>query len=215
MDFLDSFNDTDLRLPEKPKGPNRVTTKIHLTRDELRLCGVNAVKASLGGRSRIREDTERQVMLGPDQFAGQIGNAAGCKWWYGNLDDYKASREKANANPTVGDKGQDLLTRGVDFKLSLMRASTDPNEYRLLVRPEEKHPGWVYVQFFAPDYMKDRSLLKDGLDVWLAGWYLDADFPARPLREGPFQGVYVVTTDWLRPCGPRPDEAILNAALHL
>jgi hypothetical protein len=38
----------------------------------------------------------------------------------------------------------------VDIKGSLMRYSNNPLNYRLLVRPKERHDNWIYVLALVP-----------------------------------------------------------------
>ena len=163
---------------------------VYLTRSELVLCYENAVKACLGGISRIREGQDRQSKLFEDQLVGQIGNAAGCKWFYGNVEDYKAVRDRANAAPTLGDGGFDLTGLNTDFKCSLMRGkSRNPLDYRLLVRPNERHEDWLYVLLLIEEI--NYGKMKDGMLVHLVGAASDSELPVQAEESGVFEGAFL------------------------
>lgn len=130
----------------------------------------NAKKAEIGGVSRIRSAADRKNKLSEDQLVGQISTYAGSVYLTGNPDGYWKARDIANANPHKGDGGVDIIgLDNVDIKGSLMRYSKDPLEYRLLVRPKERHQGWIYVLAMVP---KSRPYT-----AHLVGWAKDKDLP--------------------------------------
>ena len=51
----------------------------------------------------------------------------------------------------------------------MMRYSENPLDYRLLVRPRERHDGWIYVLAMVP---KQRPY-----KCYLVGWTKDEDLP--------------------------------------
>jgi len=97
----------------------------------------------------------------------------------------------ANANPYRGDGGVDIVGLDkVDIKGSLMRKSRDPLDYRLLVRPTERHVGWIYVLGLVPKSRPYRT--------HLVGWAYDDDLPKTPNSRGAFKGAHVVKARNLR-----------------
>jgi hypothetical protein len=90
----------------------------------------------------------------------------------GSPDGYLKAREKANANPLLGDNGVDIEgLSNVDIKGSLMRYSSNPLDYRLLVRPKERHDNWIYVLGLVP---KERPY-----KCHIVGWANDSDLPSK------------------------------------
>ena len=172
---------------------------VHLTRQQLVVCWQQANQWWLGGNSQIREVEDRREMLIEDQLVGQIGNAAGCLWWYGNMDAYLQSREIANADPWRGDGGSDLPGLHIDFKTSMMRGPQDPAYYKLLVRPAERHKGCVYIRVLIPKFKVEE--LGAGLNVFITGWAKETDLPDQYETDGIFAGAYSLESDKLRPIG--------------
>ena len=130
----------------------------------------NAKKAEIGGRSQIRNNVQRQNNLAEDQLVGQISTFCGSIILTHSPEGYIKAREKANATPTQGDNGIDICgLANVDIKGSLMRYSSNPLNYRLLVRPKERHNNWIYVLGLVP---KERPY-----KCHLVGWAKDDDLP--------------------------------------
>jgi hypothetical protein len=111
----------------------------------------------------------------------------------GSPEGYIQARDKANANPLAGDNGVDISgLPNVDIKGSLMRYSNDPLNYRLLVRPKERHDNWIYVLALVP---KERPY-----KTYLVGWANDKDLPLKPY-DGEIKslhGAYVIEAKNLR-----------------
>ena len=175
--------------------PDQVIT-VRLDAAQLRFIRENAKKAEIGGRSNIRGRQERMESLGEDQLIGQVGLFVGNYWLSGSDTAYLTSRWFQNMFPRRGDRGGDVPGANVDFKCSLMRAGKDPMEYRLLVRPRERHPGWVYVLALV------ESLDDDGAVVHLVGWMEDGELPQETATGGPFAGAHVVKAENLHPLPP-------------
>lgn len=167
-----------------------------LTPTELERSRYFAGNAAIGGRSQVRGAKDRQDALATDQAVGQLGEMALSKYVGGTPLFYEVTRAIRDLNPTQGDEGGDLLATNLDVKCSLMRASTDPLRYRLLVRPKERHANSVYV------------LALVAQDVWqsgrvtLVGWCRDRHLPAEAARDGPFAGAYVLPATQLFPLPP-------------
>lgn len=153
----------------------------------------NAKKAEIGGKSQIRTTNSRNTNLAEDQLVGQISTYCGSMVLTGSPAGYIQAREKANANPTLGDNGVDIIgLPNIDIKGSLMRYSTNPLNYRLLVRPKERHKNWIYVLGLVP---KERPY-----KCHIVGWANDADLPSE-LYDGPIKslhGAYVLDAPYLR-----------------
>ena len=65
----------------------------------------NAKKAEIGGRSQIRNSNSRISNLAEDQLVGQISTYCASMILTGSPEGYIQARDKANANPLVGDNG--------------------------------------------------------------------------------------------------------------
>lgn len=166
----------------------------HFSNTELEQAHVflNAKKAVLNGRSAVRQANRKELCL-LDQIVGQVGNYAASIWLDGNGDTYRRARRIANANPYSGDDGDDLPPYGIDVKTSLMRRQQNPLAYHLLVRPNERHFGIVYILALAVEK-------KNGWSVILVGCCYEEELPAFPEFENPaFKGAYAVPAKYLSP----------------
>lgn len=151
----------------------------------------HARAACIGGRSNIRTSSDRENHLLEDQLVGQIATYCGSVVLTGSPEGWSKARDIANAKPHSGDGGVDIVgLDNVDIKGSLMRKSRDPLEYRLLVRPRERHVGWIYVLGLVPKSRPYRT--------HLVGWACDDDLPKTPNSRGAFKGAYVVKARNLR-----------------
>jgi len=151
----------------------------------------NAKLAAIGGVSRIRDKDSRRKNLHEDQLVGQISTYAGSVVLTGSAEGYYQARDIANANPYEGDGGVDIIgLDNIDIKGSLMRASSDPLDYRLLVRPKERHDQWIYILAMVP---KSRPY-----KTYLVGWAYDKDLPDKPNKSGIFEGAFVIRGGNLR-----------------
>lgn len=153
----------------------------------------NSKKAEIGGQSQIRNSVQRQQQLSEDQLVGQISTFCGSMILTGSPNGYIQAREKANANPTQGDNGIDICgLSNVDIKGSLMRYSSNPLSYRLLVRPRERHKNWIYVLGLVP---KERPY-----KCHLVGWAKDSDLPTQTYTGEikSLHGAYVIDAIRLR-----------------
>ncbi|HIB44356.1 MAG TPA: hypothetical protein EYO37_10450 [Nitrospina sp.] len=154
----------------------------------------NTRLAMIGGVSQIRSGKDRQKSLGHDQLVGQISTYAGAVILTGSPQGYWQARDKANKNPHKGDGGVDIIgLSNVDIKGSMMRYSSDPLHYRLLVRPRERHDGWIYVLAMVPQ--------KRPYKCHLVGWAHDRDLPDAPYNGSikALHGAYLVEGHELRP----------------
>ncbi len=156
-----------------------------------------AKAACIGGHSHIRGDN-RQEKLMEDQLVGQIGQYIGSQWLYGSPRPYLEARYVANKNPTVGDGGSDIIGSNLDFKASLVRhPGRDPLEYRLAVRPRERHQGWVYMLVLVTHLTR-----KQPVKALLVGWASDRMLPQRPEDSGVFKGAFTINARDLHPVPP-------------
>ena len=154
---------------------------------------LNSRKAEIGGKSQIRSGKDRSRSLSEDQLVGQIATYAGSVVLTGSPDGYWRAREIANKNPYSGDGGIDIIgLDNVDIKGSMIRYSPDPLKYRLLVRPKERHDGWIYVLVMVPK--------KRPYTAFVVGWANDSDLPPKPYNGPikPLHGAYVLEAEDLR-----------------
>lgn len=145
----------------------------------------HAKRACVGGKSNIRSGDDRAATLSEDQLVGQLGAMAGCLYMYGNIERYMTTRFYANQNPDLGDGGFDIPGLNVDFKASLMRASVNPLDYKLVVRPRERHEGWIYFLVLIENITEVSAL------THMVGWFPDDELPT-PSTGGVFSGAHVV-----------------------
>jgi len=161
---------------------------------------INAKKAELAfggifmdGKSQIRDTVDREKMLAEDQLIGQIANYAGSVVLTGSPSGYWLAREIANDNPSKGDGGTDIIGLDhVDIKGRMLRHSPQPLDYKLLVRPQERHQDGIYVLVMVP---KERPY-----KAFVVGWAKDSDFPDEPY-DGPIEalrGAYDIEATNLR-----------------
>lgn len=152
-----------------------------IPKEDFNLLKINAEKAAIGGKSQIRKDESRKNFLNEDQLVGQIANYAASVILTQSSDGYKKAREIANNNPYQGDNGVDIIgLPNVDVKGSLMRYSADPLNYRLLVRPHERHKNWIYILCLVPPSM-DKC--------FVVGWIRDEDLPSKTY-DGKIQSLH-------------------------
>lgn len=172
---------------------SRRTILVPISESMLSLSVRFAKAACIGGQSSVRGDDRAEKLL-EDQTVGQLGQMALAVWKDGHIGEYLMQRAAANAYPTQGDGGADLIGSNIDVKSSLMRGSDDPMQYRLAVRPAEMHDGWVYVLACVPQQMDA---------VHLVGWATSTDLQLRPPEsEGVFAGARTLFADELRPLPP-------------
>lgn len=153
----------------------------------------NSEKACIGGTSQVRASSDRTDRLFEDQFVGQAGHLIASRYLFGTIRPYLDARDYANKNPHEGDDGSDFLNiPGIDVKTSMMRASTNPLDYRVLVRPNERHKDNIYVQALLQKY--DNEFV-----VHLVGWCEETDLPRYIETKGVFRGAYVLGAKKLKP----------------
>ena len=146
--------------------------EVFLNSDELNLAYEMAKGAEIGGKSRFRNDNDRQLNLTIDQFIGVgLGELAGNKHFF-TVKDYYDSRTKKNENPYSGDNGSDTLGYRIDYKASHAK---NPNllNYNLAVRPKELHHGFVYILILIKSYgLPPQSLITGEIKpkIYLMGW---------------------------------------------
>jgi len=172
--------------------PNDVITHI-VDSESTQLIISNAKKAEIGGKSQIRAANNRTSNLAEDQLVGQISTYCASMILTGSPEGYIQARDKANANPLAGDNGVDISgLPNIDIKGSLMRYSNNPLNYRLLVRPKERHENWIYVLALVP---KERPY-----KTYLVGWANDKDLPSKPYdgKIKSLHGAYVIEAKNLR-----------------
>jgi hypothetical protein len=133
-----------------------------------------ARQAQIGGSSQIRAGDAREANLDDDQLTGQMCEAAVSKLLFGSLQPYCVSRWHAGHHRFSGDGGSDIPGTNIDVKGSLMRYTSDPLAYNLLVRPRERHPGIIYVHCLRE---AGKAL------VHVVGWIPEAGMTSVPVPE--------------------------------
>jgi hypothetical protein len=145
---------------------------VRLLDDELRMVKWWAKGAAIGGSSQVRDRAERKENLNDDQITGQMCEAAVSKLLFGSLQPYCISRWQANQHRRSGDRGADIPGTNIDVKGSMMRYSSDPLSYNLLVRPRERHPGAIYFHCLRDN---NKPL------VHIVGWISEAHMTTTPV----------------------------------
>ncbi len=162
--------------------------QVELARRQATLCAIN-------GKSNMRGAVARTEALTEDQIVGQLGQIALHLWHVGHVMDYVKGRHVQNNYPSSGDGGEDVIGAQLDVKTSLMRRSANPLEYNLLVRPRERHDGWVYVlALVVPTWETECQ-------VHLVGWATDHQLPPAE-TDGPFAGAHRIHASSLHPLPP-------------
>jgi hypothetical protein len=183
--------------------------KVNLSSLELELAFIMARQAEIGGASHIREANDRICNLSVDQFIGVgLGELAGNKHFF-SINDYFNSRAEKNKNPYVGDNGCDTLGYKINYKTSKLKQGLDPMRYNLVVRPAERHSGFVYVQILvdAKGKQTPQELVfgETTPDVYLMGWVYDHELDGRQVNYGIFgprngkPGAFVIPVTELHP----------------
>lgn len=179
---------------------------IWLDQQELGYCKKMAELAEIGGRSTVRT-ADRKETLSIDQLVGQIGQYALSIYLFGDPSRYYSQRMVANQHPEVGDGGTDLIGLNADIKTSLMRASQDPLDYVLPIRPKEVHEDHVYILALVEPNSESAIRLSDPLTVHLVGWIETADLwhkytDRQPEKDGLFSGAYILKATELNQLPP-------------
>tara|TARA_B100002019_G_scaffold159998_1_gene137963 strand:- start:1945 stop:2550 length:606 start_codon:yes stop_codon:yes gene_type:complete len=147
----------------------------------------------MDGKSQIRKPVARSAFMSEDQLVGQIANYCASYILTGSIQGYVEARNKANSNPSRGDQGTDIVgLQNIDIKGSLMRYSSDPLKYRLLVREKERHSNGIYVLALVPK--------KRPYKTYLVGWAKDCDLPEDKYNGSikSLHGAYVLEANNLR-----------------
>lgn len=166
-----------------------------VTNPELLGVRQHAHNAWLNGHSHVR-GSDRAQMGEVDQLVGQLGEFALARY-LGDEESYFQRRRRIDKTPTVGDDGSDFKDLKIDVKTSLARRSPNPRDYRLLVRPRERHTENVYVLGIVEN---PEGLFLDAVShkVYLVGWAYDSDLPAEPHEGGVFDGAFALPARKLR-----------------
>ena len=131
-----------------------------------------------------------------DQLVGQVANYAGLKQMYGKpmgVERYVSARHVANRWRKLGDMGEDMIGANLDFKGSLMRTDRGVLAHNLIIRPLERHDGWVYVLVLIEPTFEEAQVV---------GWAADHELPDLPEKKGIFRGAYVIPARHLHPMKP-------------
>ena len=173
--------------------------EIPITAKEYALAYRNAEAAWFNGSSRVVKDRKKREEDGFEhQFTGQIGELAGHKFLFRTIAGYVKNRKARNADRFKGDNGSDVEGELIDFKASRWR---DPNNrklitYHLIVRPEERHAGSVYVLV-----MVRWRPRKEYAHAYIIGWATDDMLPDQPEPDdtSDFGGAYALPGHALHP----------------
>jgi hypothetical protein len=154
----------------------------------------HAKKAEVGGVSRVDKGEARAENLSERQITGQAAQLAFSLYQFGAVHPYRVSRWHADANPKKGDNGSDIPGLNLDVKGRRMRYGDDLESYLrkgcLPVRPEERHPGFVYVLVY---------VRMDVSKAYIFGWIDEADLPETAEQSGTFTGAFKVSAFKVNP----------------
>ena len=171
---------------------------VPLAESERAVVDILAGLAAMGGRSNVRERDEREEKLFQDQQVGLKCEYAVLKYFTGLPfpERFIDRRLRQNMNPEVGDGGFDISGSNVDVKGSQIAADSSRIiiDYRLAVRPDERHEGCTYLQAFASE--------ADPGVVLLAGWLREEEILGDVETYGHFEGAHTVPVRDLYPVFP-------------
>lgn len=119
------------------------------------------IAARWDGGSNVRDPERKVSLLDEDNLVGMIGEWALSLALTGDDEAFRRSRAKRAERPWEGDDGDDLDGLGWDVKSSMMRYSSNPASYNLLVRSAELKRGIRYAAAF---------VCRDFRQVWLPGY---------------------------------------------
>lgn len=135
---------------------------IEFTEEQIQKCKARAENACIGGRSNVHSNREdRNSNLNENQLCGQLGEMALSIFLTGSTDAYEEARDKADANPTEGDDGYDLLEFRVNAKASFMRSkSRRMSEYHLIIPEDEASSDFCYIMMLieCPPYQSETRV---------------------------------------------------------
>jgi hypothetical protein len=170
--------------------------RVRLTEDEVALARRMAAAAEIGGKSNFREPGERASVLSADQFVGVGLGELACNKYFFSVDAYAQSREARNASPKDGDGGSDSPGWKIDYKTSLAR-KRNLLSYNLVVRPRERHDGFIYVLAL----VREEEIDSPTPEVNLIGWATDEMLDGRMVSDGVFAGAFVMPASRLGKIG--------------
>jgi len=170
--------------------------RVRLTEGEVELARRMAAAAEIGGKSNFREPGERAAVLSVDQFVGVGLGELACNKYFFSVDAYVQSREARNARPKDGDGGSDSPGWKIDYKTSLAR-KRNLLSYNLVVRPRERHDGFVYVLAL----VREEDIESPMPEVNLIGWATDEMLDGRVVSDGVFAGAFVMPASMLGKIG--------------
>lgn len=183
--------------------------EVRLSASEMAFLKRQAAKAEIGGKSHVR-GADRQDKLRQDQLVGLMGHFAAIRALFGSSWLFQLQRHFAGVYPLDSDGGADCPGARLDVKSSLI---TKPNllDYRLPVRPRERHNGMVYLLALVE--------LEPRPTAHLVGWCTAEMLPDKPATDGPFSGAYVIGARELHPIMPlrwfqEPEPPQRAAATH-
>lgn len=161
---------------------------INIKPDLFRLAVYHTNKACFDGVSRIREGTDRKANMFSDNLTGQLANLALSLYTTGSFEEYHKVRQKANANPYIGDEGYDLLNIRIDIKGSKRQnPDRDLLAYNLPVRPHERHKDCVYILAIL-----DISQKIEQATSHMIGLATEEMLPKYTTSGGIFKGAYIL-----------------------
>jgi hypothetical protein len=166
---------------------------VSLTPAEVSLAKTMSRAAELGGQSSVRSSGARNRHLAIDQYVGVgLGELAGNKYFF-DVALYRKSREIRNAKPRQGDGGSDSPGWKIDYRTSIAKKQSLLS-YNLVVRPQERHKGFVYVLLL----VRDSHLRSYWPTVHLIGWASDDMLDGTERDYGVFDGAYVLPATSLK-----------------
>lgn len=173
---------------------------------------------TIEGVSWIVPDRDKRNKLNyGHQVTGQLCTAAFHLYLTGDMETYDGQRQEQNKTPYKGDGGFDFPGVCIDVKGTKIRAGWQPIQYSLLVRPQERHTGWVYVHGIADYELYPEGGFRSNPVVYLTGWATDEELPDKPYQPPPgkqssLAGAYRIAVRYLHPLMPmkrvKPEVAV-------
>ena len=174
--------------------------QILLDQDETNLVKGMGFFASTKGRSNFVFGVEREEKRLGHNITGQAGELALNIYVFNKRKTgnyfYVKNRMKANANPTKGDGGRDIIDSDIDIKTSMINVKNikqDPMEYNLSVPPREYKENWIYVS----GIIFEREKSDKQIPIKLMGWAKSSDL--KWTTKGTFKGKYTRKNRYIRP----------------
>ncbi len=164
---------------------------------EMQMLRRKAQSAMIGGKSNIREKSDRADHLEEDQLVGMIGHYAWSVVHFGTSQHFLNQRWISDKNKYQGDLG-DIIGANIDVKSSRLNHSRPILKHSLVVRAREYREDVIYVLVLV-DIVNEPNRLSQ---AHLVGWIEGSRMPPQPNESGIFEGAYSTEASNLNPVMP-------------